>query len=73
MKLSIDEIKNALSTKSGLAGLVAIVAPLINPWLQSKGWPSFTDAQGNLSTLSFVLCGAWAIFNRSAIASKATK
>ena len=73
MKLSIEEIKSALSTKSGLAGLVAIIAPLVNPWLQSKGYPSFTDAQGNLSSLSFVLAGAWMIFNRAAIANKSTK
>ena len=71
--MNMDEIKRAIGTKSGIAGLVALAVPLINPWLVSKGWPSFLDAGGNVSVLSFALAGAWMIFNRAAIAKSKAK
>ena len=71
--MNIDEIKKAIGTKSGIAGLVALAVPLVNPWLVSKGWPSFLDASGNVSVLSFVLGGFWMIANRAAIAKSKAK
>ena len=71
MNTFLERMKTAaFSTNSGRVGLVAIAAPFVNSWLVSKGWPSFLDAQGNVSVLTFITAGFLAIANRAAIASK---
>lgn len=77
MNTQLNEIVEAIKTKTGINALVMAVVPFVNPWLVSHGYPSFyhdavqastsQPSTSSVGSMGWVLAGATILALRAAI------